>query len=343
MMFQELNNDQRREMVNARQRFDVWTRAKDERARYKGSMVWNEDKGKEYLVRADYDPKSGVRRQRSLGPRNADTEKAKIDFERGRQQAKDRFAEAKSLLDRQAAINRAVGIGRVPETGARIVRALDDAGLLGRGIMIVGTNSIYAYEAAAGVVVEASITATGDIDLLFDARRELRFTSATEVPERSIMAILRRVDRSFERDRRTFSAVNRDGFVVDFIKPMADPTWAEDRETIGNANDPIAVAIEVLCWLENAPAFEAVAIDERGMPLRIVAPDPRAFAVHKLWLSTQAGRDPVKRRRDEAQASVVARLVSDYLGHLPYEPAELTALPRDLFDQAEYLFRPDPT
>jgi hypothetical protein len=51
---------------------------------------------------------------------------------------------------RQAAVNRALGLGRVPLMNARIIRALDKSGLLGAGIRVVGTNAIYAYEAIAG-------------------------------------------------------------------------------------------------------------------------------------------------------------------------------------------------
>jgi len=58
------------------------------------------------------------------------------------------------------------------------------------------------------------------------------------------------------------------------------------------------VQIEGLDWLQNSPPFDAVAIDEKGEPVRIVAPDPRVWAVHKLWLSQRADRQPIKRRRD---------------------------------------------
>jgi hypothetical protein len=268
----------------------------------------------------------------------------KADFDRGRERARTRLAEAQRFLRRQADINRALAIGRVPRIGARVIRALDDAGLLGDGIRIVGTNAVFAYESASGVFVEASITTTDDLDLLFDARHRLRFASTMDFSERNLMALLRRVDRSFERTPRTFSARNRDGFVVDFIKPMPDPPWANDREQIGtnDAEDLTAVAIEGLRWLENSPPFEATAIDERGMPLRIVAPDPRAFAIHKFWLSTRPDRSAVKRQRDRAQAEAVAQLVSGYLTFLDYDHRELSALPKELFDRAKPLFDRDP-
>ena len=289
----------------------------------------------------NYEP-SGIRRQRSPGQETPRPEATKEEFKRGRDRAKTRLADAETFLKRQAAINRAVGIGRVPQVSAKVIRVLDDAELLGHGIRIVGPNAVFAYETVAGAFVEASIKATDDFDLLFDARRRIRLVARDEVSDRSLMALLQRADRSFERMPRTFSAVNRDGFIVDLIKPMPEPPWEEDREQVAppGEDDLVAVAIEGLRWLENAPAFEAVALDERGTPVRMVTPDPRAFAIHKLWLSNLANRPPLQRQRDRAQAEAVAGLVSRYLTHLPYDDAELTALPQALVEQAKPLFAP---
>lgn len=77
---------------------------------------------------------------------------------------------------------------------------------------------------------------------------------------------------------------------------------------------------------------------ERGGPLRIVTADPRVFAAHKLWISRRPDRDPVKRRRDEAQAAVVGQIVARYLTNLPYGDDELRMLPREVFDAARPLF-----
>ena len=51
----------------------------------------------------------------------------------------------------QAPINRAYRIGRVPKVAAAILRELDAEGLLGVQLLVIGTHSLYAYEAAAGV------------------------------------------------------------------------------------------------------------------------------------------------------------------------------------------------
>ena len=96
-----------------------------------------------------------------------------------------------------------------------------------------------------------------------------------DLAERSLMGLLRRVDRSFERGRQTFRASNRDGFLVDLVRPMRDPPGKDERSAIADpATDLDAVQIEGLVWNENASAFAAVAIDARGFPLRMVRPIP---------------------------------------------------------------------
>ena len=70
-------------------------------------------------------------------------------------------------------------------------------------------------------------------------------------------------------------------------------------------------------------------------------PDPRAFVVHKLWLSQQAQRAPLKRRRDHEQATTVAALTARYLPHLPFEFEALRSFPKTLVEDARPLFEID--
>ena len=338
MEFQELNNDQRREAVNTRQRYAAFREAKAQADAHRGSMVWNEIKGREYLVRSYYD-KTGIRRQSSIGLRSAETERTKDEFERGRQQANERLNNLKEVLARQAAINRAVGLARVPLIGAKIIRALDETGMLGSGIRVLGTNSIYAYEAAAGVLVDPGLTTTEDIDLLFDSRGSLTFVATDDVSDRSLLAVLQKIDRSFQKTRETFRAANRDGYLVDLIKPMRNAPWLPDEAQVGgNPEDLVAVEIEGLSWHESAPPFEAVAMDEKGEPLRIVTSDPRVWATHKHWVSKRDNRDMNQRARDAAQARLIAHLVAKYLPHLPFKAEEMRMMPKEVFDQARPLF-----
>lgn len=339
-MLRELDHDQGRETVNTRQRFDSLVAAERKLSEFKGSMTWAVEGTNEYLVRSAYDSKTGIRRNRSLGPRSPMTERLKLEYNENREAAQQRVRDLKAAVSRQAGKNRAVGLGRMPLIGARIVRAIDSAGLLGKGIRVVGTNAIYAYEAVAGVFVEDQLMETDDIDLLFDARQKIRLTAAPSFETGALLKILRRVDRSFDRHDNTFRAGNRDGYLVDLIKPVSGPPWRPERDRVADddSDDLVAAGIEGLHWLQSVPAFEAVVIDEKGGPLRLVVPDPRAFAIHKFWLSKAADRPLIKRRRDFAQAQTVACLTANYLTHLPYESKRLAAVPLRLFEEAKALF-----
>ena len=337
-----LNHDQRRESINTHQRFGAWQEAKDRVAGFRGSLTWHAIRGEDHLIRSYYDS-AGIRRQRSEGRRADTTEKQKSDWDRGRAKAQERLTNARRFMTRQAAVNRALKLGRVPDLTARILRAVDDVKLLGRGLRVVGTNAIYAYEAAAGEFVESELTTTVDVDLLFDSRHKLRLARVDGGLEPDLMTLLRRVDRSFEKALRPYQAINRDGFVVDLIKPLRNPPWTPDEDRVGSGSEDLsAVPIVGLPWHENAPALESVAIDERGVPLRMVASDPRVFAAHKLWLSERSDRNPMKRERDKAQAHAVASLVRRQLLHLPYEAGELRMLPREVFEAARPLFEGGP-
>lgn len=338
VIFQQLNGDQRREAINTQQRYAAYREAVQRSSDYRGSMGWKKIHGRDYLVRSYYG-KSGIRRQTSLGLKSKKTEAIKLEYDRGRLDAQKRLKDLKTVMGRQAAINRALGLGRVPLAGAKIIRAIDEAGLLGSGIRVLGTNAIYAYEAVAGVRIDPGLTATEDIDLLFDARQRLSFIATKDVSQPSLLRLLQKADPSFRRSSQKFHAANQEGYLVDLIKPLRNPPWAKEKERIGlDENDLAAAEIAGLAWQESAPSFETTAIDERGEPCRIVTTDPRIWAAHKFWLSKRADREPAKRRNDAAQAHTVAQLVVQYMQHLPYVASELRMLPKRVFDEAKPLF-----
>lgn len=341
MQFVEQDNQQVKEAINTAQRFAAWSAARERLLGYRGSMLWATTKGTEYLRRSYYDRSGARRKQTSLGPRSPDTEKKLVEFEKGRASANERFEAIDAALARQAAINRAIGLGRVPLIAAKILRAIEDAGLLGSALRIVGTNALFAYEAAAGGFFSPDVVTTEDIDILLNARSEIRFVFSPGSPERSILSVLRKADRSFERAHQDFRAVNSEGYLVDLIKPMLQPPWKNDADRPAE-HDLQAAMIEGLSWLENAPPFTATVIDASGRPAPIVTVDPRVFAAHKFWLSQRPDRHAAKRRRDEAQARAVAQVTARYFPHLPYEAGELRMLPKPVFQAAAPLFREKP-
>ena len=102
----------------------------------------------------------------------------------------------------------------------------------------------------------------------------------------------------------------------------------------------MAVEIDGLVWLVNSPKLKTIVIDERGFPLQIVTPDPRVFSLHKAWVASREDREPPRRRRDGAQARLVADLLSTRLPHLKFEDPALGAIPRALRRAASGLMSP---
>lgn len=99
--------------------------------------------------------------------------------------------------------------------------------------------------------------------------------------------------------------------------------------SIGLGKDLIAEPIEGLQWIALAPKMTEIAIAGDGFPVRMVVPDPRVFALHKIWLSLRPDRSPLKRKRDFRQGEAVAQLSLQYLD-LSFDDPALNSLPPDL-------------
>jgi hypothetical protein len=333
MFFNELTNEQRRQLTDARQVFQAYCDTQNEyERRFVGSMRWGERKGKRYLLR-----KVGSS-ETSLGPCSSKTEEAFEAFENGRKEFKDRLKSLTNRLDQMAPVNTALGIGRVPKLTARIIRRLDGAGVLGRNIIIVGSNALFAYEMSAGILLGADVVATGDVDFLLDNRRGIRF-AVQDFKKDGVLGLLKKVDKSFSvRHPKDFRAINEKGFFVDLICPE-DKNFRQEQiqEKLGESSDNLYGApIGGLEWLVNAPKIEQVVIAEDGYPLRMCCVDPRVYALHKAWVAGRDDRDPLKRTRDRAQAKIAALIATQYLG-LDIEGDDLSALPDQLRSRAKDL------
>ncbi|WP_207460732.1 nucleotidyltransferase domain-containing protein [Azospirillum sp. SYSU D00513] len=329
MSFSDLTSEQTRQLIDTEQIFGTWRTTEAElKSRYAGSMHWQTARGREYLYR-----KIG-RVRHSLGPRSPETEKAYAAHTEGRERLQRVLRGTAARLNRMAPVNKALGLGRVPTIVSRIVRRLDEAGLLGRNVRIAGTHALFAYERLCGVHVARDLVATDDVDLLYDHRTRLRLT-IQDLRIEGIMGVLRQVDDTFTViANRPYAAANRDGFMVDLITPPEsnDLIASKPRSRIGkNAEDLAAAEVGGLAWLVNSPSFEGTAIAANGFPVRMVCPDPRAWAVHKLWLSERDDRDALKRGRDRAQGLLLVGLMRERRPDMPFESLELSALPRMLF------------
>jgi hypothetical protein len=96
----------------------------------------------------------------------------------------------------------------------------------------------------------------------------------------------------------------------------------------------MAAEIRNLQWLVSAPKFRQIVIGDDGFPATMIVPDPRAFAVHKLWLSRQVDREPVKKARDHAQALATCKIVRQYLPAFQFKSEELKMFPKTVVEEA---------
>jgi hypothetical protein len=331
----ELTADQRRIYIDAVQIYQAYLEAAQQSRSYRGSMLWKRVSGKEYL----YHYRDRYGHGKSLGPRSEETEKIFSTFKSGKEAIKDRFLGLKQKMQEQARFCKAALIQRVPKITTQILRVLQHAGILGTKVMVVGTNALYAYEAAAGVFFDTALMATADMDVLWDVRQKIKLYVDSTLARPGFIDLLRKADRSFEF--KGYRAVNRHGYMVDLIRSMPQPPWKSEPKKIGPGEDMEAADIRNMHWLLSSPKFEQVVIGQDGLPATMVVPDPRAYAVHKLWLSEQEDREPVKKQRDRLQALAVVSLILQHLPQYPFKPEELRMFPLDVIHRAREVLDTD--
>ncbi len=208
MSYSELSPNQLRVATDTRQTYDAYRDAKKVlTSRFSGGLSWKTVSNHEYLVKVTN--RSGG--NKSLGPRSPETEKLFSDWVAGKSKAKDRVDALEKSVQEFSGMCVGIGLNRVPSVVTAALRKLDEFGLLGKNLIVIGTNAMYGYESTAGVMFDAGLMATTDIDFLWDARTSLKLAVADgEVAEAGILAILKKVDRSFEPvANSTFRAVNK--------------------------------------------------------------------------------------------------------------------------------------
>jgi hypothetical protein len=317
-----LSNQQRLHQVNSEQLYENYRAAQVHWQAYVYGMRWKTIRGKEYLFK-DRDRRGNGK---SLGPRSLQTEALLASFQAGRGVAQERLKSVTEKLQEQARLNKALRLNRVPSVIARVLRELDAAGLH-HEFTVIGTQALYGYEASAGVHFILELLASGDVDLLYDARKKLTVVS-DKLDGNGLLGLLKKADRTFECIREnSYRAANAGQFMVDLVVPPRDMHTSE-AVTFAKA-DLVATEVPGLQWLLNSPKLDTVAIDEDGWPVPMKVPDPRAFALHKAWLSVQLSREPLKKPRDLDQAKAVANVVEGYLPHLSFKQT-LTSLHGDV-------------
>lgn len=318
--FFELNEQQKRQLIDAEMLFAALEQAEAEAIRHRGSMFWREQDGGRYLIAL-----SAHSRQRSLGPASPETELQYERFTARKAEADARLKSLREKADECRRMNKALRVGRTPDILIEVLNAMMRYGVA-EHFLVVGTHALFAYESAAGVRFPSDVMATQDADLLFDTARRVAFMEVMKDRKMSFLGILKKVDKTFERGELDNSiARNASGYEIDLIRrfpPDAEDTSEHPLRLTAEEDDSWPVRASMGQKLLSVPRFEQVVIGINGGMARMRTVHPLDFARIKRELSQNRDRNPLKKAKDLAQAEMVEALVRDHLPQLAKPPRD---------------------
>ena len=334
--FREFSPTQQQTLAQAIQAHQDYVHALKASQPFKGGMHWKRIKGKEYLYKYRDRYGNGA----SLGPRSPATERLLAEFTRQRREVSARLARQRDHLAATARFCRAALIHRVPEPVIRIGRRLESSALAKAPLLVIGVHALHAFEFAAEVFIDPAKDSS-----LWEESGQITLAAATPIPPDDLLGLLRQADRSFSiLSSEDFQAVNKTGFRVRFVHPPVVRTLTKPGD-YADPRPPVPAESGDLTALVNSPKFSQIVIGQRGNPALMVVPDPRALALHKLWLSQQEDREPATRSRDRVQAMALVELILRYLPQYDFFSSQLRLFPPEVARQAQRLmegYEPEP-
>lgn len=311
MEFPAIGDEGLRLLANMESRYDTWRQAT--RQLRDGRLTWKTSNGNDYLYRVIDSRGNGT----SLGPRSAQTEGLLQTYE----VAKATAATTWERLQVEGRMYRALRLPRIASYAGDLLREMDIEGLLGDHVLVVGTNALCVYAIEAGRLLDSELDATEDFDLTYVG--DLPNQSVVDRP--SIFGILKQVDSTYTiNSERSFQARNSRGNEVELLIAKSLDGQLSKYEKLR----PIPLPEQD--WLLPGSRVSHVVCGFDSQPARVVAPDPRWYALHKLWLSDKPQRDPLKKPKDRAQGDTVLHLVHDHLPHFPLDDEFEASLPPEL-------------
>lgn len=304
----KISEEAQRILANVAQHYDVWLDASRHLAT--GRLQWKTVSGRDYLYRLIDRTGNGT----SLGPRGADTEQLFAEFSR----ARETRVSTEEVLREEAGIYRALRLPRLPSFVGEVLRELDVRRLLGTSYVVVGTNALVAYALEGLQLFPPGMDTTDDFDLTWT---EPVFAS-TPQPANALLAALKAVDATYTiNTERDFQVRNSRGQEVELL--LAESI----AEKWGPSQKLRPVPLPEQDWLLKGRPVAHVIFDLGGKAARVVAPDPRWFGLHKLWLSQKPQRDRLKIAKDERQGMAVLDLVVAHMPHYRVDVAFREELP----------------
>ncbi|HEX7711855.1 MAG TPA: GSU2403 family nucleotidyltransferase fold protein [Sphingomonadaceae bacterium] len=305
-------DEQARALINLRQHYETWRDAERAARALPYDLRRKTVDGREYLY--EIADRSG--NGRSLG-RWDDAAAERFETYRAEKAAlKDRIGRTRERVEESGRIARAVRVPQLVSTPGPILREADLRGLLDGQLLVVGTNCLLAYQQEAAARFDLP-DETVDFDLAW--------AGATRPDNAPIWETLKAVDPTFTvNTEREFQARNRDAYEVELL---VAPSRAA---TLGPREKPYPIPLPEQEWLLLGKPVDQVVPCRDATAARLVVPDPRWFALHKLWLGNQAKRNPLKRGKDLQQGNAVLDAVAEAMPQYPLDAEFEASIPQEL-------------
>ena len=267
-------------------------------------LHWRRVAGHEYLYCAD---RTG---ERSLGPKSALTLAQYDSFKTKKQDLQKYLGAYQSRLQVQCAFYKTLKMPMLDPNKARLLQELDANQLLGNAVIVNGALCLAAYS--------------------LEALQELDAPGVQDDPSEAIFTpMLPGLDPVFCASQDVASARDRASVIAKLLGVL------ECLASAGAGQSKATHAERPFNWLTRGAQVAQVVCGRDRTPCRIVAPDPRWFALYAMWRSTQADCPPELARSAIAQAKAVWNALPemgrfdldvDFLNEVQGEPALWRAL-----------------
>jgi hypothetical protein len=317
------NDEQQRLLNNLTQYYEAWLgHARLLRAELAYRLQWKTVSGREYLYKIIDRHGNGT----SLGAKSAANEAEFSRYTAAREAARAGERAAKSRLTVAGSLYRALRLPVIANPAAAILREADLRGMLDGALLVVGTNAMAAYELEAGARFAAGLDATEDFDLSWSGGRDDGAKLALQGAEgHSMFDLLKAVDDTYTvNTERTFQARNRGAYAVEVLTSPQSAGHLAPGEKLA----PLSLPSQA--WLLTGKPVRQVVCARDSTFARMVAPDPRIYALHKLWLSQQKSREPSKRSKDQAQGEALLEAIAAHMPHYRLDKGFTRGLPNEL-------------
>lgn len=307
------SDEQARALINLRSRYEAAIDAERELAAQPYNLVRKQVGGREYL----YEVVDRANNGKSLGRMTPELAARLAEYQAAKADLQQRRTAARALIEESGRLARALRLPLLSSAAGALLRELDTRRLLDGTLLVVGTNCLPAYALEAAGAISDTPDETEDFDLAWVAEQNR--------DEAALWAALKAADPTFTvNTEREFQARNAAAYEVELLVAPSRAATMDRRER------PRPIPLPEQEWLLPGRWVDQVVPCRDGTAARLVVPDPRWFALHKLWLADKPERTPLKRAKDRKQGTALLEAVAEVMPHYPLDDAFAAALPPEL-------------